>query len=212
MKEWGLKNRKKFFGIREENKFKNTLYSNKINSLFVNKSPYKNNIQLSHRYTLSSNYLYSQTIPVNTNNLYSYKTKKLSHKLNIQNKNKQKEIFSELRNSIKINEKKKSNWNIDLDFLKERTNKKLEKYHSNIDNNDSKDTINLNSKFVENEINCNDISSFLSPRSINDIEALKEYIVDKKSKNYNINDSKKDNSKLQFYIKFKSVLESIKNN
>lgn len=212
MKEWGLKNRKKFFGIREENKFKNTLYSNKINSLFVNKSPYKNNIQLSHRYTLSSNYLYSQTIPVNTNNLYSYKTKKLSHKLNIQNKNKQKEIFSELRNSIKINEKKKSNWNIDLDFLKERTNKKLEKYHSDIDNNDSKDTINLNSKFVENEINFNDISSFLSPRSINDIEALKEYIVDKKSKNYNINDSKKDNSKLQFYIKFKSVLESIKNN
>lgn len=212
MKEWGLKNRKKFFGIREENKFKNTLYSNKINSLFVNKSPYKNNIQLSHRYTLSSNYLYSQTIPVNTNNLYSYKTKKLSHKLNIQNKNKQKEIFSELRNSIKINQKKKSNWNIDLDFLKERTNKKLEKYHSDIDNNDSKDTINLNSKFVENEINFNDISSFLSPRSINDIEALKEYIVDKKSKNYNINDSKKDNSKLQFYIKFKSVLESIKNN
>ena len=180
------------------------LDSNKINSLFVNKSPYKNNIQLSHRYTLSSNYLYSQTIPVNTNNLYSYKTKKISHKF--------KEIFSELRNSIKINEKKKSNWNMDLNFLKERTNKKLEKYHTDIDNNDSKDTINLNSKFVENEINCNDISSFLSPRSINDIEALKEYIVDKKSKNYNINDSKKDNSKLQFYIKFKSVLESIKNN
>ena len=101
MKEWGLKNRKKFFGIREENKFKNTLYSNKINSLFVNKYNYKNNIQLSHRYTLSSNYLYSQTIPVNTNNLYSYKTKKISHKF--------KEIFSELRNSIKINEKKKSN-------------------------------------------------------------------------------------------------------
>ena len=89
---------------------------------------------------------------------------------------------------------------------------KLEKYHTDIDNNDSEDTINLNSKFVENEINFNDISSFLSPRSINDIEALKEYIVDKKSKNYNINDSKKDNSKLQFYIKFKSVLESIKNN